>query len=485
MDGSNISLKENKQPAPFSTPWWKKDEALNFLKFKKSNVALDDMLSRQKLSQDREGNGGNSVVEGEIEGNQNGGDEIGNLDGSGNGSQNSPVSQHSTENSANTVNDIVIVDSVIKNSVDNSTKEDGSMARNSYANALNKDLIVSLNKLFLVPTGVNEKGEEVVVFDEELVREGSEKWKNIVCGYFVGGSMHVYEMKYNLRRMWGKYGIGDIMKWDPDMTVFKANPSKILVWIKLFNVPLEAWSIKGISTISSRLGKPIMMDQVTSNMCNKGTGRLGYARVLVEIEVVKGFLDSIEINYVDDQYKNKRTKWVKLEYAWKPIVCNHYKVFGHNLFKCNKRPRTTEENRKAKTDQNNEIGRDRLQVYKKKRNIRMRMENVEELKKNPNKYVVLSEENTDGADKSREELMIDKRLILDEFVKRKVHINFTNTKDWSYDMVSYFKYAWEAMIRRDAENSDEEDVEENTESVVQTVIADEVLGMVSDLNNNC
>ncbi|GJT66991.1 hypothetical protein Tco_1018471 [Tanacetum coccineum] len=33
------------------------DEALNFLKFKESSIALDDMLSRQKLSQDKEGLG--------------------------------------------------------------------------------------------------------------------------------------------------------------------------------------------------------------------------------------------------------------------------------------------------------------------------------------------------------------------------------------------------------------------------------------------
>ncbi|GJV24321.1 hypothetical protein Tco_1377016, partial [Tanacetum coccineum] len=33
------------------------DEALNFSKFKKSSIVLDDMLSRQKLSQDKEGFG--------------------------------------------------------------------------------------------------------------------------------------------------------------------------------------------------------------------------------------------------------------------------------------------------------------------------------------------------------------------------------------------------------------------------------------------
>ncbi|GJU35741.1 hypothetical protein Tco_1184095 [Tanacetum coccineum] len=42
--------------------WWStlkrlQDEALNFSKFKKSSIVLDDMLSRQKLSQDKEGIG--------------------------------------------------------------------------------------------------------------------------------------------------------------------------------------------------------------------------------------------------------------------------------------------------------------------------------------------------------------------------------------------------------------------------------------------
>nr|GEY85575.1 zinc knuckle CX2CX4HX4C [Tanacetum cinerariifolium] len=48
---------------------------------------------------------------------------------------------------------------------------------------------------------------------------------------------------------------------------------------RLYNVPLEAWSIKGISDISDRLGRPMMMDQMTSDMCKEGSGRLGYARV--------------------------------------------------------------------------------------------------------------------------------------------------------------------------------------------------------------
>ncbi|GJY35145.1 RNA-directed DNA polymerase, eukaryota, reverse transcriptase zinc-binding domain protein, partial [Tanacetum coccineum] len=110
-------------------------------------------------------------------------------------------------------------------------------------------------------------------------------------------------------------------RWDHKVTIEKHAPSKIPVWIKLFIVPLEAWSIKGTRTLSSRLRRLRIMDQMTADMCNKGTGKLGYARVLVEIEANKGLHDSIEINY----------------------------VFGHSSFICNVRPTTVEEIEKTKT----------------------------------------------------------------------------------------------------------------------------------------
>ncbi|PWA96686.1 ankyrin repeat-containing domain, PGG domain protein [Artemisia annua] len=59
----------------------------------------------------------------------------------------------------------------------------------------------------------------------------------------------------------------------------------------------------------------------STDAATTGTGRLGYARVLAEIEAAKGFQEKVEINYMDDQKNIKRTKWVKVEYAWKPVVC--------------------------------------------------------------------------------------------------------------------------------------------------------------------
>ncbi|GJX37022.1 hypothetical protein Tco_0250325, partial [Tanacetum coccineum] len=40
------------------------------------------------------------------------------------------------------------------------------------------------NKLNLIPTKINDDGAEVVIFDEEIVKEGSKKWELTVCGHF-------------------------------------------------------------------------------------------------------------------------------------------------------------------------------------------------------------------------------------------------------------------------------------------------------------
>ncbi|GJW86811.1 hypothetical protein Tco_0162151 [Tanacetum coccineum] len=86
-------------------------------------------------------------------------------------------------------------------------------------------------------------------------------------------------------------------------------------------------------------------------------------------------------------------------------------------------------------------------------------DNMEELKRSANKYFVLAEVNEENNRKNNDEIMIDKRLIVDEFVKKKQQPSVSETKDWSYDMIKYFKYAWEAREKGEHEDSDEEDVE--------------------------
>ncbi|GJX05400.1 RNA-directed DNA polymerase, eukaryota, reverse transcriptase zinc-binding domain protein, partial [Tanacetum coccineum] len=72
---------------------------------------------------------------------------------------------------------------------------------------------------------------------------------------------------------------------------------KLPLWVKLCNIPLEACSVKGINALASRVGKPLIMDTITIQMCYLGTRRLGYARVLVEVEAKEDLVKQIEIQY--------------------------------------------------------------------------------------------------------------------------------------------------------------------------------------------
>ncbi|GKE27956.1 RNA-directed DNA polymerase, eukaryota, reverse transcriptase zinc-binding domain protein [Tanacetum coccineum] len=143
--------------------------------------------------------------------------------------------------------------------------------------------------------------------------------------------MSYYELRYNLIRMWGKFGLKEIVtqngaflfkfkesegmdfvlengpwmvnnkplivqKWDPDVIIDKSDPKSLPCWIKLYNVPLEAWTVKGISTIASGLGKSLIMDKTTTKMCKGGACIFGYARVLVEIQVDKDFKEKLRFS---------------------------------------------------------------------------------------------------------------------------------------------------------------------------------------------
>ncbi|GJY46247.1 ATPase, F1/V1/A1 complex, alpha/beta subunit, partial [Tanacetum coccineum] len=108
-------------------------------------------------------------------------------------------------------------------------------------------------------------------------------------------------------------------------------PRKLHVWVKIINIHMEAWSVKGISALASSLGKPIIMDEMTTRMCLKGEGRIGFARVMVELSAEKEIKDKIGIIYKGKDVVKGIKKVVDVKYAWKPTTCTHCNVFGNNL----------------------------------------------------------------------------------------------------------------------------------------------------------
>ncbi|GKB23590.1 putative ribonuclease H-like domain-containing protein, partial [Tanacetum coccineum] len=83
----------------------------------------------------------------------------------------------------------------------NEIKQDNNK---SFASIIKEQMEKCDNKLDFIPPDINEKGDEVAIFDDELVSEGSKRWKMTMCGYFVGTQMSLYEVRYNVRRMWGR-----------------------------------------------------------------------------------------------------------------------------------------------------------------------------------------------------------------------------------------------------------------------------------------
>ena len=135
-------------------------------------------------------------------------------------------------------------------------------------------------------------------------------------------------------------------------------------WIKLLNVPLEAWSVKGISTLASCLGKPIIMDEITTKMRMTGVGRLGYARLLVEINAEQNFKNVIEVVYRKKDASTIMTKFVEVENTWKPYKCGHCCVFGHEESKCRMVPKGTEEDKEENVKEKNDDGFKQVQNRK-------------------------------------------------------------------------------------------------------------------------
>ncbi|PWA74280.1 zinc knuckle CX2CX4HX4C [Artemisia annua] len=97
---------------------------------------------------------------------------------------------------------------------------------------------------------------------------------------------------------------------------------------KLMFIPTE------MCEVASRLGTPLIMDVVTTTVCNRGTGSTGFARVLVEVDAKKGLPSQVEIVYKNSESNVTGSKFVDVEYDWKPPLCSTCKVFGHNNGQC-------------------------------------------------------------------------------------------------------------------------------------------------------
>ncbi|GJU08067.1 putative ribonuclease H-like domain-containing protein [Tanacetum coccineum] len=153
---------------------------------------------------------------------------------------------------------------------------------------------------------------------------------NTLYGYFIGKRLAFPVVENYVKNAWQKFGLERVMLthgffifqfatkegmdrvleeghwlirlvplflniWMPNTRLEKDMIISAPVWVKLYHVPIVAFSEVGLSLITSQLGKLIMLDAYTSSMCQKSWGRNTYARALVEVSALNPLMEYVVV----------------------------------------------------------------------------------------------------------------------------------------------------------------------------------------------
>ncbi|GKC18295.1 putative reverse transcriptase domain-containing protein, partial [Tanacetum coccineum] len=192
-------------------------------------------------------------------------------------------------------------------------------------------------------------GNEVdVVVLVESIRAISEQFANTTYGFFLGkrvaypfvtnyfSSMEGLDAMLENSLWFIRNNLLILKKYNPDVNLLKEYVSNVSVWVKLYGVPVIAFSEDGLSVIATKLGTPLMLDSYISHMCIQSWGRSSYVRALIEVQTDMELKENIMVampKLVGERFYMCN---VRVEYKWKPPRCASCKVFGHGHDECPK-----------------------------------------------------------------------------------------------------------------------------------------------------
>ncbi|GJY49536.1 probable methyltransferase PMT28 isoform X1 [Tanacetum coccineum] len=150
----------------------------------------------------------------------------------------------------------------------------------------------------------------------------------------------------------------------------RAEIKKVPVWVKLYNVPIVAYSEVGLSLITTQIGKPIQLDAYTSDMCLNSWGRSAYARALIEISADVILKEDLVIVIPIRKDKGYSLATIHIEYEWRPPRCSTCLIFDHMDDKCPKLPKVVSHDVVTNVGVNHskDVADDGFEVVKKKQN---------------------------------------------------------------------------------------------------------------------
>ncbi|KAF9594718.1 hypothetical protein IFM89_034701 [Coptis chinensis] len=147
--------------------------------------------------------------------------------------------------------------------------------------------------------------EGVVEVPNSIIQEGCNIWKRVLerGPVFVAGRIFM------------------IKQWSEELEYQRSLINTIPIWVKFFAVPKQLWTRRGISMITSKIGKPLSWDATTTNR-----QRLNFERVCVEVSVQCKYPKSLRFKLGGD-----RIATVGVEYPWTPPTCTENQETENNL----------------------------------------------------------------------------------------------------------------------------------------------------------
>ncbi|GJX45985.1 zinc knuckle CX2CX4HX4C containing protein [Tanacetum coccineum] len=197
------------------------------------------------------------------------------------------------------------------------------------------------------------------------VNEISAKFDNTLYGYFIRSWLAFPIVKNYVRNVWAQYGFKSAIDregfflfkfssheglnkvlhggswfiksrslvlnlWSANIKMKKEDCKKISVWVKIHKVPMVAFSEVRLSLIATQLGRPLMRDARTSDLCLNLWGPMTYARVLIELSIDQVIMDSVIVVVPFPNGTGHSLDKLDVEYEWRPTRCSKCTTFGHD-----------------------------------------------------------------------------------------------------------------------------------------------------------
>lgn len=117
-----------------------------------------------------------------------------------------------------------------------------------------------------------------------------------------------------------------VQRWRPNFLKSARKESKVAVWVRIPELPLELYNEEFLRRLGGSLGTFLRIDKLTSIH-----SRDQFARISVEIDLAKPLVPHVIF----------RGDKLKLEYEGLHVVCFKYGVYGHRIEACNIQPSQT------------------------------------------------------------------------------------------------------------------------------------------------